>query len=92
MTKPCEVPRKAEVIGVPELLSKLLTFPLPNRKMMITCTSALCENERCGQSILALLLLSSSLEKNFPSTLMDLENLVAMISANLWNKTVATVR
>ena len=68
-----------------ETKPKILTFPLPNRKMMITCTSALlCENERCGQSTL---LLDHLWKKNFPSALMDLENLVAMISANLWNKT-----
>ena len=69
-----------------ETKPKILTFPLPNRKMMITCTSALlCENERCGQSTLLLYHLWK--KKNFPSALMDLENLVAMISANLWNKT-----
>ena len=69
-----------------ETKPKILTFPLPNRKMMITCTSALlCENERCGQYTL---LLDHLWKKNFPSALMDLENLVAMISANnLWSKT-----
>ena len=47
--------RKLSEFRSVETKPKILTFPLPNRKMMITCTSALlCENERCGQSTLLL--------------------------------------